>query len=167
MRGELIYAVDEKDNVIHEAPWEEVVENGWIYRTANILLFNSKGRLYVHKRTTWMPLYPDMYDVKFGGVVKAGETYEKAAARELQEEAGVGNVKLKFLFRLKFRSTQSNCNRKVYKCTYDGKIKLQREEVESGKFMTLAEAKKLLSSGKLSPSGVNVFEAFLKRVGKK
>lgn len=102
-----------------------------------------------------------------GGVVKAGESYEEAAKRELEEEAGIRDAKLEYLFSTKFRGRQNNNNRKVFKCVYDEKMRLQPEEVESGRFMTVNEAKKMMAQGKLSPSAVHVFTEFLKRMEEK
>lgn len=163
MSEELIDIVDDNDNVIRQATWEEMHEKGLRHRTANVFVFNSKGEIFVHKRNAKLPLYPAMYDVKMGGIVKAGESYEDAAKRELEEEAGIGNAKLEYLFSTKFIGKQNTNNRKVFRCVYDGKMKLQPEEVESGKFMTLDEAKKMLAEGKLSPSAEFVFKEFLKR----
>ncbi len=166
MSNELIDVVDDEDNVLRQVTWREMHEKSLLHRSANIFVFNSKGMIFLHRRNRNLPLYPGMYDVKVGGIVQAGESYEDAALREMKEEAGIENVKLEYLFDLKFRSRQNNNNRKVYRCVYDGKITLQKEEVESGSFITIAEAKKMLDSGKLSPSAVHVFKEFLKREGK-
>lgn len=163
MTEELIDIVDDNDAVIRQATWQEMHSKGLLHRSANVFVFNSKGELYVHKRATGLSLYPGMYDVKLGGIVRAGESYEDAALREIKEEAGMENVQLKYLFSVKFRSEHNNNNRKVYRCVYDGKITLQKEEVESGRFMTIDEARKMMAEGKLSPSAVNVFTEFLKR----
>ena len=160
---EMVDIVDENDNVLRAATWQEMMDKSLLHRSANIIVFNSKGEIYVHQRAKNLKLYPGMYDVKFGGSVRAGESYEEAAKRELLEEAGIKNAELEFLFPLKFRSKSNNCNRNVFKCIYDGKIILQKEEIANGKFMTIDEIKKLAEEGKLSPSAINVFEEFLKR----
>ena len=162
METEYVDIVDEDDNVVKTVTWQEMQENGLLHRTANVLVFNSKGELFVHKRNSSLALYPNMNDVKFGGSARSSESYEECAKRELQEEAGIDNVDLKFLFHAKFRSKKNNVNRKVYECVYDGEFTLQPSEVESGRFMTLAEVKKMLAEDKLSPSGKNVFEEYLK-----
>ena len=167
MKEELIDIVDDDDKVLRQATWEEMHNKGLTHRSANVFVFNSKGEIFVHRRAKNLPLYPGMHDVKIGGIVKAGESYEAAALREMKEEAGIGNVRLKYIFSMKFRSEHNNNNRKVFMCVYDGKIKLQREEVESGEFMTIAEAKKLQQQGKLSPSAENVFAEFLKMEGRR
>lgn len=161
-QNELIDIVDDNDKVVRQAVWKKMHDKGLIHRAANVFVFNSKGEVFVHKRAVKLTLYPGMYDVKMGGVVKAGESYEAAALREIKEEAGIENVRLKYLFSMKFRSKENNNNRKVFGCVYDGKIKLQPEEVENGRFMTVDEAKKMMADGKLSPSAVHVFTEFLK-----
>lgn len=163
MSEELVDIVDDNDNVIRQVTWKEMHEKSLLHRSSNVFVFNSKGELFVHKRAGSLKLYPGMYDVKMGGIVRAGESYEEAAKRELEEEAGIKNAELDYLFSIKFRSDKNNNNRKVFKCVYNGKIELQPEEVESGMFMTIDEAKKLMAEGKLSPSAIHVFTEFLKR----
>ena len=164
---EMIDVVDEEDNVLMPVTWKEMNEKSLLHRAANIFVFNSKDMIFLHRRNRNLPLYPGMYDVKVGGVVQAGESYEEAARRELKEELGIEGTKLEYLFDLKFRSQHNNNNRKVFRCVYDGRIKLQPEEVEEGKFVSLEEAKKMLEQGKLSPSAVAVFKEFLKLNGGK
>lgn len=163
MKAEMVDIVDDDDNVIGRVTREKMQENSLLHRSANIFVFNSKGEIFVHKRNQNLPLYPGMFDVKAGGVVRAGESYEDCAERELKEEVGIEKAKLEFLFPLRFRSGNNNNNRKVYRCVYDGKIRLQPEEVESGRFMTLDKAKKMMAEGKLSPSAEFVFKELLKR----
>ena len=163
MKEELIDVVDDDDNVVRQATWNEMHKKGLTHRSANVFIFNSNGEIFVHKRAKNLELYPGMHDVKMGGIAKAGESYEDAAKRELKEEAGIENSKLIYLFSFKFRSKQNNNNRKVFICIYDGKMKLQKEEVESGRFMTIAEAKKMQKEGMLSPSADSVFKEFLNR----
>lgn len=163
MKEELIDIVDDDDNVIRQATWKEMHEKSLLHRSSNVFVFNSKGKVFVHKRASSLKLYPGMYDVKMGGIVRAGESYEEAAKRELEEEAGIKNAELEYLFSIKFRSYKNNNNRKVFRCIYDGKIKLRPEEVESGRFMTVGEAKKIMVERKLSPSAEFAFKEFLKK----
>ncbi len=162
MTGELVDIVDNDDNIVGQATWDEMHEKNLIHRAANVFVFNSKGEVFVHRRAVRLPLYPGMWDVKLGGVVKAGESYENAAKREIEEEGGIKNAKIEFLFSTQFRSKHNNNNRKVFKCIYNDKMRLQKEEVESGKFVMMAEAKKMMAEGKLSPSGEFVFKEFLR-----
>ena len=163
MTGKLIDIVDDNDNVTGQATWEEMHEKSLLHRSANVFIFNSKGEIFLHRRNRSLPLYPGMYDVKAGGIVQAGESYEEAARRELKEDLGIEGAKLEYLFSLKFRSPHDNNNRKVFRCVYDGEIRLQEEEIESGRFVTVIEARKMMAEGKLSPSAVKVFGEFLRR----
>ena len=43
----------------------------------------------MHRRAEWKDVYPGYWDVCFGGVLGAGEAWDDAAHRELQEEAGI------------------------------------------------------------------------------
>ncbi|MEK6837869.1 MAG: NUDIX domain-containing protein [Nanoarchaeota archaeon] len=160
---EYLDIVDDDDTVIGKVTWKEMMDKGLLHKTANVIVFNSKGEVFVHRRADNLSLYPGLWDVKFGGSARSGETYEEAAERELREEANITRPRLVELFSLKFRSKENNVNREVFKCVYDGPIKLDRSEVAEGKFVNVEEVKKMLMEGKLSPAAVNVFTEFLKR----
>jgi isopentenyldiphosphate isomerase len=162
MKEEIITVVDEEDNIIDEKPRKEVEEKNLIYRSGSAIVVNGEGKIFVHQRSKRKALYPGMWDVKVGGMVSAGETYEETAKRELYEEIGVGEANLTFLFSQKMRSGTNNVNRKVFKCIWNGPIKIEKSEIEEGKFMAIDEVKKLDEEGKLSPSAKQVFYEYLK-----
>lgn len=163
MTKEYLTIVDEDDNVIGKSTYDELKAKGLIHRAANVFVFNSKGELFVHRRAENLNLYPGMWDVKFGGLVRADESYKEAALREMNEEAGITGLMIAELFRQKSRMQENLTNRKVFKCKYDGKIRLDKKEVAEGRFMKVAEAIKLMKDGKLSPSAEQIFKEFLKR----
>lgn len=161
---ETLTVVDEDDNEIGKSPYREVISKKLITRSSNIFILNSEGKIFVHKRNRNLNIYPGMWDVKVGGFVSYPESYEQAAVRELREETGINLTadKLEFLFRAKFRSRVHNTNRKVYRISYDGKITVQKEEIEDSKFINLKEAKKMLKDGLFSPSAKKVLNDYLK-----
>ena len=59
------------------------------HRCTYIAVVDSEGRLVVHQRAPWKDVWPDRWDIAFGGVCGVGEGWAAAAARELAEEAGL------------------------------------------------------------------------------
>ena len=152
--------VDEQDNVIKQVTRDEARTSLFLHRSITIFIFNTKGEIFVHKRTTTKDIYPGMYDMACGGGVGAGETYETAAIREVQEEFGIKDPKLEFLFKMRYKSDADNIFIKVYKTVYDGKITLQKEEIVSGEFMSMKALKELMQKEEFCPDSVEVFKKF-------
>ncbi|MEA3343727.1 MAG: NUDIX hydrolase [archaeon] len=57
-------------------------------RAVRILLLNSRGRIYLQKRSKLKNENPGLYDKTIGGHVSKGETWDMAAIRECAEELG-------------------------------------------------------------------------------
>src|SRR3972149_7983318 len=84
---EILDIVDNQDNVIGTLPRSAVYQkNIKNFRVINAFIINSKGELWIPRRTANKRLCPLALDVSVGGHVESGETYEKAFARELKEE---------------------------------------------------------------------------------
>jgi isopentenyldiphosphate isomerase len=158
MVEEILDLVDENDNVIGKITKPEMLKNKLLHRGTAIFVFNSKGEIYVHKRVKNKKIYPGYYDISFGGSVKSGETYEKGAKRELFEESGIKNVELKFLFKDRFTNNVDDVFVYVYKCIFDGKLKLQKKEIEFGKFMTINEMEDLMKRETFCPDSLFFYE---------
>jgi len=160
-RDEIVAIVDEKNHIIDSLPRSVMRSQNLPHRACYILVFNSQNNIFVQKRTQIKDVYPGFYDIATGGVVLAGETYEESAKRELAEEIGAKNIPL--LKRFDFFHQDSQCRvwGRVFSCIYDGKIVLQKEEVESGDFCTIEEIMKLKDIKSFTPDGLYVLSRYL------
>lgn len=138
--AELIAWVDEQDRLLGGLPRAELRERGLIGRGTFILLFNSLGELCVHRRTLSKALYPGYWDVAAGGMVLAGESYAESAARELQEELGIGGVELREHRRFFFDQADNRLWCAVFSAVSDGPLVLQPEEVLEAHFIAPQQA---------------------------
>ena len=161
---EIITIVDADNTVVGSAARREMRARGLPHRATYILVFNSRGELFVQKRTMSKDIYPGYYDVATGGVVLANESYDLSAERELAEELGARNTSLTPHFDFKHEDDQNIVWGRLYTCTYDGEITLQEEEVESGKFLTIDKVQKLIDKEPFTPDGVYVLNRYLEMI---
>ncbi len=89
-----IQIVDKKNNPVGQATKQEAWRNGLIHRIVRISILDETGRLLVQKRSNKKELFPGRWDNSAAGHVDAGETYEQAALRELEEELGLTGLPL-------------------------------------------------------------------------
>ena len=160
-RDEIVTIVDDHNNVVGSAPRSRMRAKGLPHRATYILVFNTTGELFVQKRTMTKDIYPGYYDVATGGVVLAGESYQVSAERELAEELGIQGVVLKRHFDFYHTDTNNRVWGRVYSCTYEGKIVLQEEEVESGDYYSIETIMKLNEEAPFTPDGMIVLKRFM------
>lgn len=154
MDDEYLDLVDRNDQVIGKELRSkiyagELPKNATI-RVVNILLFNSKGELLVPKRSKNRKIYPDCYDFSCGEHVMAGEDYEAAALRGLEEELGICDVRLELLAKLvpeefgtRFPKKGPSAFMKVYKVVYNGSFpKYDQEGIESLNWFSIGLCRK-------------------------
>lgn len=158
---EIVAIVDEKNNVVGAAPRSQMRAQGLPHRATYILVFNSRGDLYVQKRTLLKDIYPGYYDVAAGGVVLNEETYEECAKRELEEEMGIRRIPLTKLFDFYHEEGRNRVWGRVYRCIYDGDIVLQEEEVESGEFKSIDEVLQRGENERFTPDGIYVIKRYI------
>lgn len=134
---ELVDVVDESDRVIGQAARRDVRRKNLRHRSVYVLVFNSTGQLFVHRRTLSKDVFPGYWDVAVGGVVKAGESYDEGARRELHEELGVAGLRLRRLFPMRYDDARNRVAGVVYSCANDGPFQLQASEIVEGQWMDL------------------------------
>ena len=159
---EYLSIVDEKDTVIGKADWDELFAKNLLHRGTGVLIFNSKHELFVHQRAKTMMRNAGLYAVVVGGGVAVGESYEQNAVRELQEETGITGVTLKFLYKFLFRIPMNQCFISVFSCVYDGRLVLDKHEIETGEFMSIVQVKKHILKEKYTPVNTLIFNEYMK-----
>lgn len=158
--GELVDIVDGDDRVTARVTRSEMRRLRLLHRCVYILLFDSSGRLFVHRRTDDKDVYPGFWDVAVGGVVAAGEDYESAARREVAEEVGLGNATVEPLFSMSYEDQLTRVHGRVYACASDGPLRLQAEEIAEGRWVSRSELADLMRRERFCPDGLAVLERF-------
>lgn len=161
-QDEIVTIVDEQNNITGCLPRSEMRRDRRLHRASYILVFNSRGELFVQKRTLTKDVYPGYYDIAVGGVVLSEESYEECARREIHEEIGAQNTCLNFLFDFFHDASGNGVWGRAYNCVYDGEIRIQEEEIESGEFMNLDALLELNGSKPFTPDGMYVLNRYLK-----
>lgn len=85
--------VNEQDEVIGRVTRDEAWEKRLPVRGINAFLVNSRGELWVPRRTAHKRMFPNCLDMSVGGHVDSGEDYLSCFKREAQEELNL-NVDL-------------------------------------------------------------------------
>ncbi len=125
--------VDEKDRVVGSAPRGKVHGDNLRHRAVHILIFNQAGDVFLQKRSRWKDRHPGAWDSSAAGHVSAGEDYDTAAGRELDEELGL-RTPLSRIAQLPASERTGQEFIWLYRGRSDGPFKLNRAEIEAGDF---------------------------------
>ena len=137
---ELLDVVDENDLIIGVKTRGEIHARGLMHRATHILVLNRQGKLFIQKRSMSKDNDPGLWDTSAAGHVDSGEDYYSCAVRELHEELGIVlDTPLKTLFRLPPTTITGMEHCTVYRCTHDGPLELQTDEIDEGKWVSARE----------------------------
>lgn len=154
---ELVEVVDLADRVVDVVPRRTMRERSLRHRCTYVVVLDSAGRVYVHRRASTKDVYPGYHDVTAGGVNAVGEPYDVAAAREVEEELGVTASPV-FRFKDRYDGPEGRCFGAVYDVVWDGEIVWQPQEVVGGSFRTLGEVVALRERERFCPDGLAMFD---------
>ena len=138
MTEELVDIVDDDDIVIATVTRSEMRSRRLQHRSVGIAVISTDGRLLIHRRSLAKDIWPGWWDIAAGGVVAAGETYEAAARRELEEELGIeGDVEYLGQSRYVDDNVAEMC--RGYRVVHDGPFEFSDGEVSEVRWVTFAE----------------------------
>ena len=126
---ELVDIVDEDDKVLYQCTRKEMRAQVLRHRAVFIAVVNSAGELLIHQRSAMKDLWPSWWDLTVGGVVSAGESYDAAALRELDEEVGITGVPLVELGVGTYSDEEVSLVGRCFMVKYDGPLVLRDGEV--------------------------------------
>jgi 16S rRNA (adenine1518-N6/adenine1519-N6)-dimethyltransferase len=89
-----IAIVNDDDEIIGSATKPEAWEQGLLHRVVRIMIHNKAGQILLQHRTPTKDIFPDCWDNSVAGHVDAGEDYDAAAIREVEEELGIRGLSL-------------------------------------------------------------------------
>lgn len=151
---ELVAIVDRDNHVTGAVPRRQMRAEALPHRCSYIVVQNSRGDLLVQRRTLTKDVYPGFFDPVTGGVVLAGESYEESAERELAEEMGIRGVPLETLFDFWLEDGSIKVWGRVYRCTWDGPVVPQPEEV--AEVIAMPVERVLAAAEPFTPDGLYV-----------
>ena len=127
--------VDEMDRILRYAYRSKVHGDNLRHRAVHILIFNDAGEVYLQKRSRKKDRHPLLWDSSAAGHVSAGEGYDEAAERELEEELGI-NVPLEKVVKVSASIRTGQEFIWLYRGHLDGDLRPNRSEIEAGAFFT-------------------------------
>jgi len=170
----LIDIVDENDNVIGQKEKDDVHRDGDLHRVVHVWVLNSKNELLCHRRADSKKVYPGFWDIIVGGHLNAGETYEDAALREVEEEIGIKFSKDDMVFIGNWKGNPNDQEPRIrefsksFAILYDSGIetmKMDTEEMSELKFVPIEELKRISKNPEEKKKFVT-FKTFEKFIGK-
>ena len=78
---ELVDVIDDAGATVGVVTRREMRERRLPHRCTYVLVFNSRGELFIHLRTPTKDVFPSHRDVCIGGVLAAGESFDEGARR--------------------------------------------------------------------------------------
>lgn len=136
MPEEIFDIVNERDEVIGRNSRREVHRLGLMHRAVHVLVFNSRGEIFLQKRSMRKDNNPGVWDSSASGHLDCGEGYDACAVRELREEIGLrlNNCPAR-LFKIAACAETDQEHVWTYHCEADGPFRLHPEEIETGKWL--------------------------------
>lgn len=157
---ELVDVVDDEGRIVRVVTRREMRAGRLPHRCVYLLVFNSRGELFVHLRTPIKDVNPSHWDVACGGVPAPGEEFDEAVRREGREELGV-EMSPEPLFPFRYSDDRTTLHAMTYRVVHDGPFTLQPEEIVRGEFVPVEDIPG--QRGPFCPDGLIVLAEYLKR----
>lgn len=141
---EIYDVVNENDVVVGQATRKQVHSDpSLIHRAAGGYIFNRKKQILMQKRSKTKDMYPSRWAFSVGGHVDSGDTYEKAALRELKEELGI-ETHLHFVEKRFVKHEDETEFWTIYLGLHDGPFReFNTVEIDEVRFFSLQELQRL------------------------
>ncbi len=153
--------VDEDGNILGAVSRGQAHDGSKIlHPVVHLHVFNSRGELYLQHRPAWKDIQPDKWDTAVGGHVDLGENIHQALIREVREELGITDFTPESLGHYVFESKREKELVYVHRCTYDGDIRTNKDELSGGRFWTKDEITSNIGKGIFTPNFESEYQRF-------
>jgi 8-oxo-dGTP pyrophosphatase MutT (NUDIX family) len=153
--GEPVEEVDERGRGVRVVSRAEMRARNLRHRAVYVLVVDGGGRLLVHRRAAWKDVWPDRWDVAFGGVAAVGEALAETARRELLEEAGI-EASLERLGSGSYEDGEVRVRGDVFLARSEGPFTFADGEVVETAWVPVKDLPAWLASHELCPDSVTI-----------
>jgi len=164
MSEEIFDVVNERDEVISRAPRREVHRTGLKHRAVHVFVFNTRGEVFLQKRSMSKDSSPGLWDSSASGHLDCGEDYDACAVRELREEIGlIPDIAPRRVFKVGACLQTGQEFVWLYQCESEGPFTLHPEEIERGEWFPRERVTQWVNekSGNFAPAFVLLWKKFL------
>jgi 16S rRNA (adenine1518-N6/adenine1519-N6)-dimethyltransferase len=137
--AELFDVVDENDQVVGQASRGEVHSKGLLHRAIHVFVINRHGEILLQRRSLLKDAHPGVWDSSVSGHLDAGEAYEAAVVRELEEEMGIEGAVPEEFARITPSQATGWEHIRLYRCRYDGPVHFPCAEIDAVQWFRPAE----------------------------
>ncbi len=160
---ETLPITDREGNVIGKALRSAChADKSLIHPVVHVHIYNSKGEIYLQKRSMNKKIQPGKWDTAVGGHIVYGEPECEALKREAWEEAGVENGDFEKLTRYLWEGKIETEVINVYKCHYENPQIISVDEIDDGRFWTKQEIEQNIGKEVFTPNFESEFEKIKK-----
>ncbi|MFA4855550.1 MAG: NUDIX domain-containing protein [archaeon] len=143
MQEELFEVIDASGKVVGLEKRSIVHSTGLLHKGIHGFVLDSKGRIFIQRRALGKRISPRKWDASVAEHLHPGESFEEAFKRGCLEELGLKAIEVEKIGgrRPRFKEGDIDDNEVVelFKSGFEGRIKLQREEVIEGKWVSKKE----------------------------
>ncbi|MBC9821686.1 NUDIX domain-containing protein [Terrabacter sp. MAHUQ-38] len=164
MADEEVALYDEAGRVSGSAPRSVMRARNLRHAASSVVVRDSAGRIYLHRRTTTKDVYAGLLDFASGGVLLAGEDPDVGAVREVEEELAVSGAALEPFGVADYADAATRYRAFRYVVVWDGVIRWQPEEVAWGEWVTVEELVRRIDEdpGSIVPDSVAVWSGIVR-----
>ena len=168
VKNEIFDIVDRDGKVIGQAKRSEAHGNpSLLHRVVHCLVFNSRGELYLQKRSETKDIQPGKWDTSVGGHMIPGETPLAAIRRETEEELHIKKDDFIFLYRYILSNEIESEMVDTFKLVHDGRVDPDPSEISEGRFWKESEIEAALKSGVFTPNFEDEWNHYCQTEGKR
>ena len=162
---EMLDVVSECDTVTGSATIQDCLERGLLHRAVAVLVVRSDDRFLLQQRSKRDVWHPGLWTLSSTGHVMAGESYDHAARRELDEELGIA-AELAVLKKYLLPPIRSGglTEREwvtLYVARTDAPCRIDQAEVEKAEEVDEPMLRRMLGDGSMTPDAVALMTDYL------